>query len=510
MKFSMRCNVIAMALCTGFFASGPNAQSPMQAAAQFVTEHEIEIAGESISYIATAGETLLRDEYGKPMAAIWSTAYLGSGFNTPERPVVFVFNGGPGAASGEMQIGFIGPKIVQSEATSLDDDGIAPFILKDNPDSLFDVADFVIVDPVGTGFSRALGTTRDAEFWSMAADTASMADFIYQWVSTHQRGRSPKYILGLSYGTTRAVSVASKLREAPRNMELSGLMLHGPALDFIALDPLVGNPLSHVSFFPTMAAIAHHHGKAGKGQPLEGFLLEARRFARTDYFAGLMQGAAAPIEERRQLAERMAVFIGLAPQFILDARLRVPAARFRSELLREEGLVVGYSDGGYVAKARDPKAVVPMVEDPSSFVVDYAYGAALNEYFAEDLEVSMDRPYLTWNPEVGKNWRWSPDLSVFSSPQAYRQAKRTGRIEVASQLAKALAKNRNLRVSVAMGYFDLYTPFFDAERVFANFGIDQSRVEMNYYESGHLIWIRDAQRAALVADLRQFLSAPLR
>ena len=490
--------------------SPAEAETAAHEPAQFVTEHRIAAAGKSVRYTATAGETLLRNDAGEPVAAIWSVAYTADGDRSADRPVVFAFSGGPGAAAGSMNVGFLGPKVVRHTAAQGDDDGAAPFELIDNPHSLLDIADLVFVDPVGTGFSRAVGAAKDVDFWSMAADTASMADFIRIWITRNQRWNSPKHILGLSYGTPRAVTIARRLANPPVEMALNGLILHGPALDFMALDPIIGSPMTYISFFPTQAAVAHHHGKAGTDVPLEDFVEKAREFAIGDYFTALILGSQLSDTEQRAVAEEMSRFIGLDPEFILNARLRVSIARFRSELLRDSGMTVGYSDGRYGSPALDPNSAEPKGGDPSVFAYSHRYGVAINRHYAEHLGVRVDRPYKTWNPIVGRDWTWSPDLSVFTNPQAYRQAKRIGHIEVASQLAAVMHHNAALEVQVAVGYYDLYTPFFDSERVFANFGIDDERVEMNYYPTGHRLWTNSATRESLSADIRRFLTEGLK
>ncbi|MEM1143382.1 MAG: peptidase S10 [Pseudomonadota bacterium] len=489
-------------------ASAGNAESESSDPAVFRSEHQLRTASGTVRYEAVAGESVLRDEGGNPTAYMWSTAYRGIGFPAAKRPVVFAFSGGPGAPAARLNLGFLGPKIVRIDGVPSADDGAAPFKLADNPLSPLDIADFVFVDPIGTGYSRAVGSSKDVDFWNMSADAKSMADFIFQWVTENKRWDSPKYLLGLSYGTTRAVAVAAKLAQSPYYLAMNGLVLHGPALDFIGLDPLTGNPLSYVGFFPTMAAIAHYHGKAGVGEPLEEFLAEARIFAHTDYFAALLAGSSATSQQQQIVAAKASEFIGLDAQYILNERLRVPVARFRKELLRDQGLTLGYSDGGYTALSVDMNASEPRSGDPSDYREDHSYGAGHAKHLSADLGVEITRPYHWWNPAVGRDWQWTPVLGAFSSAQAYRQAKRTGRIEVASQLASTLRENQDLRVQVGVGYYDLFTPFYDAERVFANFGIDNSRVEMNYYESGHRIWSRDEPREKLVGDLRRFILRP--
>lgn len=501
---------IAMVLLT-LAVTGPGwSESTASEGVRFTSEHRISAGGGLVRYEATAGETLLRNEADEPIAAIWSMAYVASNQPAGNRPVVFVFSGGPGAASGSMNVGFLGPKVVHHTGTPGDDDGAAPFELMDNPHSLLDLADFVFVDPVGTGFSRAIGVGKNTDFWSMASDTASMADFIRLWITENGRWNSPKYILGLSYGTPRAVTIARRLANPPYEMALNGLMLHGPALDFIALDPIIGSPITYVSFLPTQAAIAHYHGKAGVGLPLETFVEQARRFAVEDYFAALIAGSNQTQVERQAVADRMSELVGIGSDFIMDAQLRISVARFRAELLRDTGMTVGYNDGRYAGPTSDPNAAEPQGGDPSVEVYSHRYGTAINVHLTEHLGVKMERPYKAWNVIVGRDWTWSPDLSVFTNPQAYRQAKRIGHIEVASQLAAVMRQNASFEVQVAVGYYDLYTPFFDSERVFANFGIDKKRVEMNYYPTGHRLWHNGDSRESLMADIRRFLMEGVR
>jgi carboxypeptidase C (cathepsin A) len=476
-----------------------------QEPAQFISEHRIEAGGRLVLFTATAGETLLRDDSSRPIAAIWSVAYTASNAER-DRPVVFVFSGGPGAASLGLNIGFLGPRLVPHSSSPSNDGGVASFELIDNPHSLLDIADFIFVDPVGTGFSRAIGDAENKDFWSMAADTASMADFIRTWITENQRSNSPKYILGLSYGTPRAVTIARRLSQSSNQMTVNGLMLLGPALDFMGLDPIVGNPISYISFMPTQAAVAHYHGKVGRDVPLEEFLSQARQFAIGDYFQALVLGNKLSRTERLAVARKLSTFIGLDPELILNANLRVSIAKFRSELLRDSGMTIGYSDGRYTGPALDPNSAKPTDGDPSVTVYDARYEAGVNHHHSKYLGIRIDRPYRMWNTDVGRDWAWSPDLSVFKNPQAYRQAKRGGHIEVASQLASVMQKNAELEVQVAVGYYDLYTPFFDTERVFANFNIDPDRVEMNYYTTGHRLYTNSTVREALTADIRDYLS----
>ncbi|WP_077338181.1 S10 family peptidase [Pseudocolwellia agarivorans] len=468
----------------------------------FVSEHRIEAGGKTIRYIATAGETLLRDSSGKPTAAIWATSFVKKDAKKENRPVMFVYNGGPGSAAAILQIGLLGPKIVNRPDSPKGDDGAAPYSIIDNPHSILDLTDIVFVDPVGTGFSRVLGDASNKDFWGTASDARSMGDFINNWITINQRWNSPKHILGLSYGTIRAVSTADYL-SAAYGMDLNGLILMGTAIDLGGLASVDNNILAYIGYMPTMATIAHYHGKAGVGKTLEAFAKEAREFTIKEYVPALLLGEMMPAEERDKVAERFAYFTGLSKKYILQSNLRVLVPRFRKELLRDEGLTIGYSDGRYTGQEFDNAADEPVMGDPSNYRELSMYNAGYNHYLAE-IGVKMDTPYKLVNYNVGKNWDWQPDMKAFTDPQRYRVARRSLVSEVASKLGSLMRKNEDLDVMVASGLYDIITPFFNTERSFANNGIVLDRVNINYYESGHKIWIDTKSREKLSNDIRQF------
>lgn len=492
--------VLVLVYCAQESAQGSG--TPTYSPVSFISEHSISVSGQELEYVATAGETLLKNDANEPVAAIWSTSYAVKSPDRKDRPVTFVFNGGPGSASAWLQMGLLGPKIVRIPGSPDSDDGAAPYALIDNPNSILDLTDLVFVDPVGTGYSRAVGSAKDVNFWSMYDDTLSMADFIHEWITANHRWNSPKYLLGLSYGSIRAVSLAHQLLNSPHDMSVNGLVLLGPALDLIGIDPIKGNPISHASYLPSMAAVAHYHQKAGAGISLREFVEEARQFSVSEYIPALIRGERLSIETKRNLAERYSYFTGLDPEYVLRSGLRVTIPRFRKELLRNQGLTVGSSDGRYVGREYDQAASDPLVGDPSAYKESSAYTAATNHYIATDLGVRMNRRYYLWNASVGRDWDWRPDLRDSPNAQHYRIAKRVRHIEVATKLASVMRRNEMMRVFVGVGYYDLITPFFDSERVFANFGIVPERIEMKHYESGHRIWTRDASRIALAKDLR--------
>ncbi|MFC3123192.1 S10 family peptidase [Agaribacter flavus] len=471
-------------------------------AKSFTKEAKIQVGGKTLRYVSTAAETILRDGEGNPIASIWSVAYTKPDAKKENRPVTFIYNGGPGASSSVLHIGLLGPKIVRREGAPNSDDGAAPYALIDNPNSILDLTDLVFVDPVGTGYSHALGDKSNQDFWSVGADARSMGDFIRQWIADKQRWNAPKHILGLSYGTTRAVGVAHYLHTA-HGIDMNSLLLLGPALDLGGLSSVDNNLLAYIGYLPSMATVAHYHGKAGQGKPLGAFAKEAREFALNDYAGALFKGNMMSDEERSRVIKQFADFTGLEESYVSAANLRVLVPRFRKELLRKEGLTIGYSDGRYTGDEFDDTASDPLSGDPSMYKESGMYAAGFHHYMTQ-LGVTMPMPYKLWNSQVGKDWDWRPDVKAYADPQRYRVAKRANIIEVASKLGTLMRRNEALEVFAASGLYDIVTPFFDTERTFANHGIIQDRVALKYYESGHRLWADIKSWEALSADIRQF------
>ena len=488
--------------CSAFGEEGKNEDKaktpPVGEPKSFTREHSVMIGKNRIKYTATAGETYLRDDFGEPTASIWSVAYTkNSDKNSLQRPVTFIFNGGPGSASVWLHMGLFGPKraLVASEADR--DDGAAPYPIIDNSHTLLDLTDLVFIDPVGTGYSRVIGSGKETDFWSLKGDTASIAKFIRLWITGHKRWNSAKYIAGESFGTTRAVAVSHALMGGGQDIAMNGLILISQALDYTGSTPAHDNLIAYLTYLPTLAATAHYHGKAGAGKTLEAFVQEAREFAISEYAPALIQGTALDNDEKDHIASRLSYFLGLDKDYVIRANLRVLTARFTKELLREDGLTIGRLDGRYTGDEDDDTAAEPTIGDASSYAISSAYTAALNHYLAVDLGVEMDRPYLTGNNEINKKWVWrtSPE-DEFWEP-AY--------VNVARRLGDTMRKNTDLKILVANGYYDLITPFFDAEFTFARHGIVKDRITMSYYEAGHMMYLREENFIQLVEDMRQFL-----
>ena len=469
--------------------------APVEPPKSFATEHEGMFNGQRVAYTATAGELHLSDDAGKPTASIWSVAYVAKDAGEP-RPVTFVFNGGPGSASLWLHLGLFGPRRVRVASEADADDGAAPYPLADNPRSPLDVTDLVFIDPVGTGYSHVVGAGKTEDFWGLNQDAQSIAQFIRRWITVNRRWNAPRFIAGESFGTTRAAAVADVLAGDGQDVALNGLVLISQALDYTGSTPVHHNLVAYVTYLPTMAATARYHGRAGTDESLEDFVAAARHFAVNEYAPALFKGNTLSDAERRHIADRLAHFTGLATDYVLRSDLRVLLPRFAKELLRERGLSIGRLDGRYTRDDIDDVAATPE-GDGASEAITSAYTAAINHYLTTELDVEMDRPYRTSNSAIGRSWKWRsvPD-GRFWEPSY---------VNVARRLATAMRRNADLKVLVANGYYDMITPFFDAEYTFARHGILKDRVTMTYYEAGHMMYVREADLEKLADDMRTFL-----
>jgi carboxypeptidase C (cathepsin A) len=473
------------------------AAKPVPEPKVFITPHSGRFGDETVAYTATAGETYLLDKEAKPKAAIFSFAYTKDGVEDPSgRPVTFVWNGGPGSSSVWLHMGSMGPRRVDvpSDAT---DAGPPPYTVEDNSLALLDVTDLVFVDPVGTGFSRALGKHEDKEFWGLNEDADSIAEFIRTWVTRNKRWMSPKYLLGESFGTTRAGAVAARL-EGNGHVSLNGLVLVSQALDYTGSTPSHDNLIAYVTYLPTMAATAWYHGKIeNRPESLEVFLDQARNFAVDEYAPALLEGSGLEPAERESIRRRLAHFTGLSEDYVEQSDLRVLAGRFRKELLRSEGVAVGRMDGRYTGDDVDKVAERPD-GDPSDYKIDGAFAATFSDYIATELKVEMDREYkFGGGRELGSNWKWrTVPEGKFWEP-AY--------VNVARDLSRAMRRNDGLRVMIASGYYDFATPFFDAEYTFARHGFLPDRLAFYYYEAGHMMYLHRPSLDRLMADVRSLM-----
>lgn len=480
-------------------AAAEKADKPVPAPVMFRTTHTGTFGGTKLTYRVEAGETQIRNEDGDPVASFFTISYIRENVSGP-RPVSFVFNGGPGSASVWLHLGLLGPKRVKVPSDADADDGAAPYTLLDNPLSILDVTDLVFIDPIGTGFSRAIGKGENKDYWSEDGDGSSIAEFIRLWITDHKRWNAPKYLIGESFGTTRAAYLANRMLTGDVDIALNGLVLISQALDYEGSTSVHDNIYSYVTYLPSMAAAAQYHGRAGAGVPQEQFLTEARAFARDEYGPALWKDATLTPAERAHIAERLAYFTGLSPQYIETADLKILVPRFQKELLRDKGVALGRLDGRYRGDEADDSAETPD-SDVSGYAIGSAYSALMNQYLSDDLNVTMDRPYMTSSEAAGNGWNYRdvPEDEYWEPHY----------LNVGRQLSTAMRQNTAMKVWVANGYFDLITPFFDAEVTFARYGIPQDRVAMTYYQAGHMMYLNEPALESLAADLRTFFAGKL-
>lgn len=472
---------------------------PIPEAKSFVTNHEITNGGKLIKFSSIASETYLRNEEGDSVASIWSVAYIQEGVSDQtKRPVTFLFNGGPGSASVWLQMGMFGPEVVKVNSDAKEDDGAAPYNLVTNINGILDLTDIVFIDPVGTGYSRVIGKGKVQDYWGLMEDANSIAKFMRQWITDHNRWFSPKYIAGESYGTPRAVLVASVLEGGGQNMALNGLILISQCLDYEGNTSVNDNITSYLTFLPSMAATAWYHKKAGQGKTLESFVEECRNYTYDSYAQALYRGSLLSDIEKNRVAEKLSYFTGLKKEYILRSNLRILVSRLQKELLADQGLALGRNDGRYLGDEVDKLTDGPHLGDASGYQTSSAYTAALNYYYATSLKVKMDRPYITSNSEIEKKWNFKPVPADELWEPAY--------LNVARKLSETMRRNTIMKVMVASGYFDLVCPFFDGEYTFSLNGIEKEKVKMTYYEAGHMMYLHEPDFLKLAKDIRTFLS----
>lgn len=479
---------------TTIFAGDDTDAKPVPERFQLSTKHQATFAGRRIEYSAIVENILLKHPNGDVYAEAVVTSYVAEDASA-ERPVTFVFNGGPGSASTWLHMGVMGPKRVRVPSNA-QDPGLPPYRIEENTQALLDITDLVFVDPIGTGFSRLVGVGEAKDVYGLEEDARSVAEIVREWVRKEGRWNAPVFLAGESFGTTRAAAMLPYLQDGSEPLRVSGVMMISQALDYTGSTPDHDNLIAYVTYLPSLAATAWYHGQIeDKPENLESFLAEVRAFTLNEYLPALFQGSYLGTDQFDQIARKVSGYTGIPEAYIKQANLRILTGRFAKELLRSDGNIVGRLDSRY--KARDLDIVAENARfDAASAAVGAAYSSAFRHYLAHDLGVSLDRPYYSSGPDVNSNWVY--DRSEGYSEPSY--------VNTAPQLADAMMRNPALKVMVASGYYDLVTPFFDAEYTLARHGIDFSRVKMTYYEAGHMMYLHEPAFLALAADMRAFLS----
>lgn len=474
----------------------PAAEAPAPPApAKFVTEHRLQSGSTDLSYTATAEDIYLHDSEGKPTATFFTLSYVKKGVARPEdRPITFVYNGGPGSGSVWLHLGLVGPQRIDIPSDA-QDPGAPPYRLKDNPWTILRATDLVFVDPVGTGYSHALGEKKDKDFWGYDEDADSVAEFIRTFITTHNRWNSPKFLLGESYGGIRSALLVERLQQR-LSIGLNGVMLISPALNLATLPfAVAGNDLTYATHLPALAATAYYHKKLPEAWPSQRALLdEVEAYAGGEYLQALFKGDTLTSAERDQVAERLHRYTGLSKAYILHSNLRIYAQRFTKELLRDEGKSLGLLDGRYSQDELDGVAEFPD-SDPFDAKTSPIYIALFQSYLRNDLKVDFERRYIGTSDQAERNWkRPRREDGAFA-----------GYVDVTGRLAQGTKDNSVLRIFCAAGYHDLTTSYFATEYMLRHSGIDPARMTIKLYDGGHMMYLYQPSEEALSNDLVSFI-----
>lgn len=462
----------------------------------YVTQGSGVFNGQRVDYTATVDGIDVTDAEGKPGATIVSTSYVAnkSGEN---RPVMFVFNGGPISPSIYLHLGAFGPKrLAFADDLSVPADQ-APLV--ENPYSILDVADLVYFDPAGTGFSRALPGKPLNEYFSIAADGQQTAAFIRRWLEKHGRLDSPAYIFGESYGTNRAVETAGQLADMEPPVLLRGVVLFGQAVNIIEYSQRPSNIMSYVVSLPTLAALGWYHGKAEAGDAtLEEFTANAWDYARDDYLDALFQGNTLSEEAMQSVARRLQQFTGVDAQVFIDKRLRLSKEAYRQELFRNEGRQIGRSDGRYVEDIPLDDEGKPNPGGDPAAVLPRAIAEGFKTYLVNDLGLPSAEQYLTGSPVQGLSaWGWS-GVSPFDW------------FQYGDSLSKLLAKSPHTQVLVSAGYYDTMTTLGASQYLIDQETWPSEQVSLKAYPGGHMAYSIEASAEAMADDLREMIRASTR
>jgi len=465
------------------------------------TTQTVTIGGELIEYTARAGHLVVKEEEGKKLASVFSVSYIRNGVDDPKsRPVVFSFNGGPGSSSVWLHLGALGPRrvLLQPEGQPLP----PPGRLVGNEHSILDVADLVFIDPVSTGFSRAIPEEEAKNFHHFTKDLESVGEFIRLWLARNDRWGSPKFLAGESYGTTRSAGLAGHLLKR-HGLYFNGLILISSILNFqtAGFDRSTwtfnrGNDLPYVVFLPTYAATAWFHRRLPddlQALPLRELLDEVEAFASGDYLLALMEGSRMSDERRTEVAQLVARYTGLSEQYVLHSDLRIEILRFCKELLRDQQRTVGRIDSRYtgIDRLNTGHAVE---NDPSIDATMGVYTSALNDYLRRELDFPSDLPYEILTERV--------------HPWDYEDFKNSY-VDVSETLRETMSRNPFMKVYVGNGYFDLATPHFATEYTFAHLGLDPElfdNVTMHYYSAGHMMYVHLDELAQMKIDIGAFIA----
>lgn len=463
--------------------------------APVITHHEITVGGQPLRYRALAGMLPIRNDDGDAEAGIFYMAYFKEAVEDPtKRPLMFSFNGGPGSASIWLHLGALGPKRVETL-----DDGMPPppYRVIPNEYTWLNDTDLVFIDPVGTGYSRPKTTDIGKKFWSLKGDIESVGEFIRLFLTRFGRWSSPLFIVGESYGTTRAAGLAGLLID--RGIALNGILLVSSILNFQTARFAKGNDLPYILFLPTYTATAWYHRRLPPDLQVDllSTLAKVEEFAAGAYSRALAKGDQLTDRERLSVVRQLSRFTGLSQEYIEETNLRIQIHRFCKELLRREKRTVGRLDSRF--KGIDAVAVTETPDyDPAIAAIMPPYTSSFNDYVRRELGYETDDVYQVLGTGIKSPWDWG------SAGDGYP--------DTSEALRSAFSKNPHMRVFVASGYYDLATPYFATQYTLNHMGLEpelRANIVTSYYEAGHMMYIHSESLAKLRSDVSAFLRGSL-
>jgi carboxypeptidase C (cathepsin A) len=442
-----------------------------------VAHHQITLDGKLLKYTATTGRLPIKRGDGKIEAEMFFVAYSLDGQDAEKRPLTFAFNGGPGSATIWLHMGALGPRRV-----ALRPDGLlppAPYRIADNPSTLLDKSDVVLVDAISTGFSRAANAELSKKFLGVKGDIEAFSEFIRLYLTRYERWSSPLFLFGESYGTTRAAGIAGNL--ADQGISFNGITLLSTALTFQTLEYTKSNDQPYILLIPTFTMIAGYHKKLPPDlmQDMDKARQESVQWAATDYSQALAKGDAIAADERQKVIDQMARYTGLSKEVLDQANLRIDVEKFTHYLLLDQKLRVGRLDGRFTGP--DPNGVLDTpFYDPTEAAVLPPFTSVFNNYVRTALGYKTDMPYQVFPADQNfeSSWNWGSGLGGFP--------------DTATALRQAIVKNPYLKVLVMEGLYDLATPFYAADYTIDHLDLSpQYRKNISFatYGAGHMVYL---------------------
>lgn len=462
--------------------------------AKFESDNKITLNGVEIPYHTVCEDNVFYDNSGKPIASIFSYSYFRSDVeDKANRPVIFGYNGGPGSSSMYVHAGFLGTRRLKYEEVDRPT-ALGPYVVIDNPDCLIDVADIVLIDPVGTGYGVLLDEEKKDDFYGIEEDAEALLTFIEKWLHEHDRWLSPKYLVGESYGCTRSATAAgiaaTRGKERSYGVKFDGIVFIG---NTVTVGEYFGEkiPVEPAVFgFPTYAGVNWYHNHP-TDQPVDEFVMEAKKFADTEYVLALYKGEALTGEEREHIIERVMYYTGVSREYLEKRDLKIEDNTFRGEVIKKKGLAVSRYDG----RVTRPLYKSQLVEESPTGLWDDATADRYSGYFyaavtgdiLPRMNVKLDRAYV---PSTSFYMTWNKEAKMGTT---------------AEQLRNAMVRTPGMRSFFANGWFDVCTEFGYVWHTLDHAGLPKDRVCWKGYSSGHMIYIGEDNVHELCNDIRTFV-----